>query len=408
MAGRNARWRVTDLPTTKVGVERVFTYFIAGVRLGTVAQMVPAVRVGLASSPNDAAYLACWLAAACVSVAVSVATLIRQRPLGAVASAADFALACALLVLAPQVLVAGERFGTWVAYQPGYALSVILTASGVRSLVLWAGSLLGVVICYLVYLGDAGAGMATTAIGNELTYVVYAVVARMLFNYIRRIAHDADSSRALVAELARVEEERRARVLMHNGVAVMQLLASSSPGEPRSGLADLAEVEVQRMRAYLRGRPSPAYEADGGGQVTLAPLVERMCDRFADLHADTLLDLGATVRLPTEDAEAVENALESLLLNVRAHARAHNVVVHLDEDPHGRWALTVSDDGVGYEPASVAPGVGLRDVVIGELQSRGLDVAIASAPGEGTTVTISGSRSQPDRGDGGDRLAGAR
>src|SRR5512139_1171502 len=105
MAGRNARWRVTDLPTTKVGVERVFTYFIAGVRLGTIAQMVPAVRVGLASSPHDAAYLACWLAAACASVAVAVASLIRRRPLGAAASTADFALACALLVLASQVLV---------------------------------------------------------------------------------------------------------------------------------------------------------------------------------------------------------------------------------------------------------------------------------------------------------------
>lgn len=411
MAGRNALWRVTDLPTTKVGVERVFTYFIAGVRLGTVAQMVPAVQVGLASSPRDSAYLACWLAAAGASVLVTVVTLIRRRPLGAAASTADFALACTLLVLAPHVLAPGERFGTWVAYQPGYALSVVITASGVRSLVLWAGGLVSVVVCYLVYLGDNGAGMTTTAMGNELTYVVYAVVARMLFNYIRRIAHDADASRALVAELARGEEERRARVLMHNGVAVMQLLANSTPGGPRSGLADLAEVEVQRMRAYLRGRSTATEEderVDGGGQVTLAPLVERMCDRFADLHADTLLDLGASVRLPAGDAEAVESALESLLLNVRAHAQAHNVVIHLDEDSPGRWALTVSDDGVGYDADAVAPGVGLRDVVIGELQHRGLDVAIASAPGEGTTVTISGSCPPSDQGEGHDRLADAR
>ncbi|NUR73847.1 MAG: ATP-binding protein [Hamadaea sp.] len=333
------------------------------------------------------------MAAAGASVAVTVVCLIHRRPLGAAASTADFALACALLLLAPMVLVPGERFGTWVAFQAAYALSVILTASGVRSILLWAGGMLSVIVCYLVFIGHTGTHMTTTAIGNELTYVVYAVVARMLFNYIRRIAQDADASRALAAELARREEERRARVLMHNGVAVMQMLAHSGSDASRSGLVGLAEVEVQRMRAYLRGRTTssePESGAPGAGDdpIALAPMVERTCDRFADLHLDALLDLGAAVRLPRADAEAVERALESLLLNVRAHARAENVVVHLDEDATGAWALTVSDDGVGYDPESVPPGVGLRDVVIGELNRRGLDVTIASAEGEGTTVTI--------------------
>jgi signal transduction histidine kinase len=51
--------------------------------------------------------------------------------------------------------------------------------------------------------------------------------------------------------------------------------------------------------------------------------------------------------------------------------------------------LTVRDDGIGFDPASVTAGIGLRVVVVGELRLLGLDVDIDSAAGEGTTVTIS-------------------
>ncbi|SCG62314.1 sensor histidine kinase [Micromonospora halophytica] len=408
MNGWSRLSRVAELRTTRAGVERTFSYLIAGVRLGTVAQMIPAVNTGVATSPHASGYLACWIAAAVASVAVSVATLVRRRPLGAAAAAVDFALACTLLVLGPLVLEAGERFGTWVAYQPGYALSIIITASGVRSVALWGGGLLGVSASYLVYLGgELGGDMTSSAIGNILTYVVYALVARMLFGYIRRIAHDADASRARAAELARREEERRAQVMMHNGVAVMRLLTEPEGGLPRSRLIDLAEVELRRMRTYLRGRvPGGDESATAGGDgsgpsVALAAMIERACDRFADLSIDTLLDLGADLRLPAAQAEALERAFESLLLNVRVHARAAEVVVHLDQAEDRSWTLTVRDDGVGFDPGSVQAGVGLREVVVGELRRRGLDVRIESAVGEGTTVTIaSGPEAAAGRVDG--------
>ncbi|CAM3338474.1 sensor histidine kinase [Kibdelosporangium persicum] len=398
MRGRNGRWRVADLPTTEAGVERAFSYFIAGVRLGTIAQMIPAVHIGIATSPDEAVYLACWAAAAFAAVTVSAVTLARRRPLGAASSAADFALACVLLVLGPQVLAPGERLGTWVAFQPAYVLSVILTASGVRSRILWAGGLLGIVVCYLVYLsGEVDGDMTSTAIGNVLTFVVYALVARMFFGYTRRIAHDADASRAHAAELARREEERRAQVMMHNGVAIMRLLTEPGTDAARSQLIDQAEVELRRMRSYLRGRAPDEDRAAAHASarsVVLAAMIKRVCDRFADLNVDALLDLGADLKLPAAQAEALERALESLLLNVRMHARADAVVVHLDQGAAGSWTLTVRDDGVGFDPASVTTGVGLREVVVGELRLRGLDVEIESAVGEGTTVTISSGPAQ--------------
>ncbi|MFC0096752.1 sensor histidine kinase [Micromonospora marina] len=330
------------------------------------------------------------------SLGVSTATLVQRRPLGSAVATADFALACVLLLVGPLVLVPEERLGTWIGFQPAYALSIVITASGVRSLALWAGGLLGVIACYVIYLGDrVYEAMASTTAGNILTYVVYALVCRMFFGYTRRIARDADASRALAAELARREEERRAQVVLHNGVALMRLLTEPTTGALRARLIDQAEVELRRMRSYLNGRPGP--DDATGGRVTLGPLVERVCYRFADLRVDTLLDLGAETELPPDQAEALERALESLLLNIRTHSRAREVVLHADRDEAGAWTLTLRDDGVGFDPSSAPLGVGLRQVVVGELRRLGLHVEIESVVGEGTTVMISSPRQKQDR-----------
>ncbi|MFD0202896.1 MULTISPECIES: sensor histidine kinase [Saccharothrix] len=312
-------------------------------------------------------------------------TVVRRRPLGPLGAAADFGLACLLLAVAPLVLAEGERLGTWVAFQSAYALSVVMTASGVRSLALAVVGLLGVIGCYFLFLGEDFDGHASTAVGNVITFIVYTAIPRLFVNYTRRVARDADASRARAAELARREEERRAQLMMHNGVAVMRLLTEPGTDEERARLIDLAEVELRRMRSYLRGREPDTADAP---EAVLTALVRQVCDRFTDLPVDALLDLGVGVRLPAAQAEAVERALESLLLNVRAHARAEQVVVHLDQGPDG-WTLTVSDDGVGFDPATRAVGVGLREVVVGELRRQGCDVEIESAVGDGTTVTIS-------------------
>ncbi|MFC7623950.1 sensor histidine kinase [Microlunatus sp. GCM10028923] len=377
------------MPTTRAGIERAFSYFIAGIRLGTVAQMVPSVHLGVTTSPNGTGYLICWLAAAGAAVTVSVLTLVRRRPLGTVGAVIDFALACGQLLLGPLVLAPGDRLGSWVTYQSANALSVIYTASGVRQRSVWVGGLLGVIGCYVVYLGRELAGDQTfNALGNILTFVVYALIARMFFGFTRRIAADADASRARAAELARREEERRAQLTMHNGVALMRLLTEPGSDDTRRRLIDQAEVELRRMRAYLRGRAGPDREAGTGATVGLGSMITTVCDRYADLNVDALLDLGAGLELPADQAEALERALDSLLLNVRRHARADSVVVHLDRGTEENWRLTVRDDGVGFDPEQVATGVGLREVVLGELRRRGLEVMINSAVGEGTTVTI--------------------
>jgi signal transduction histidine kinase len=176
---------------------------------------------------------------------------------------------------------------------------------------------------------------------------------------------------------------------MHNGAAVLRLLTEPDlPAGVRAALVDQGLAELHQMRAYLH---PPSAEADvaADGTIPLVDLLERTCARFTDLRIERNTGLGADVVVAEEDARAIARAVDSALLNVREHAHADLVVLHLGRTGD-TWTLTIHDDGTGFDPRTVTFGVGLREVVTGELGRHGLGVVIDSAPGEGTTVSVSG------------------
>lgn len=90
-------------------------------------------------------------------------------------------------------------------------------------------------------------------------------------------------------------------------------------------------------------------------------------------------------------AAAIESALyrmtQELVTNVVRHAQAMTLSVHLDVGT-GHWALTVQDDGIGFNPrAESISGMGIRGVRE-RAEILGGRVDVSSAPGAGTTVTV--------------------
>jgi signal transduction histidine kinase len=84
----------------------------------------------------------------------------------------------------------------------------------------------------------------------------------------------------------------------------------------------------------------------------------------------------------------VYRAIREALSNVRRHARATTVLVRLTARPGGGAALTIRDDGVGFDPATIpADHVGLR-LLTDLATSVGGSLAIESAPGRGTTLRM--------------------
>jgi signal transduction histidine kinase len=86
---------------------------------------------------------------------------------------------------------------------------------------------------------------------------------------------------------------------------------------------------------------------------------------------------------------AVESALYFACLeamtNAIKHARAASVVVELFEPEAGQVGFAITDDGIGFEPASALGGTGLAGIGdrLGVLDGA---MAVESAPGSGTTV----------------------
>ena len=389
------RWWLPDgvLPTTSAGALGAVVLALVGMRIGTLIQMAPSVVAGTRRSPIPWLYLSSWLVAAATSVAVCVVLLRRRRPMGQLGTAIDVLLAVALFIIGRYTITVDDRQGTWIGFVQGYGLNVLLTACIVQGTLFWLACLTTVVVAAIAYVAPTfHTSLAGTTVGNLLTYFVLAIVARVAVLYLLRIAEDADAARAQVAELARREEARRAQLAFHNGTALMRLLADPSiDADVQAGLRTQAEQEARRMRAYLRGDPLPVA-ADSEGYVALASTVAAAAQPFTDLPITLALDLGRDVRVRPVAARAIERAVTSILLNVRAHAGASAVVVHLDSDADDAWVLSIHDDGVGFDTDTTELGVGMREVVHGELARRDVDVLIESTPGVGTMVTLSRSR----------------
>jgi signal transduction histidine kinase len=388
------------VPTTAAGAERAFSLLIVGGRFGTVIQMAPSLPQGMSESPTRLGYLLVWLLAAGTATVVSVVVWRTGRPLSPRGYAADAAICTLLLVLGLVVVPEPIRLGTWVGFQAAYALSVVCSGAAVRSSRVWLAALVAIVCADIAYLlPTLSSDTAATLLGNVLTLVVLAGVGRWVALYIRRIAEDGDRARAQALELGRREEERRARLAIHNGAAVIRMLGDPALDDhARFMLQEEAQREARRMRSYLQGRDhagSLPSAADGTpGPVPLPHAVSRVCDRFGDLPLHATLDLADSVVLDAAAAEALDHALASVLLNVRDHSRAETVVIYADApdelagDAGDAWVLTVHDDGVGFTADPGTFGVGLREVVINQLRPHGMDVEVSSTPGLGTTVTI--------------------
>lgn len=100
-------------------------------------------------------------------------------------------------------------------------------------------------------------------------------------------------------------------------------------------------------------------------------------------------DAGTGVPLPAESQLQVLHILQEALSNVRKHSGASRVGLSLHRDASYRFAVT--DDGRGFDAASAGDAgnthIGLR--IMRERAERiGAVVAVRSAPGAGTTVTL--------------------
>ncbi|WP_225846381.1 sensor histidine kinase [Streptomyces sp. HPF1205] len=358
-------------------------------RIGTLLDILPAAPHGLARASDSGLDAALMGVALVETVALCTVAVRRRRYPAGWWAWLDVGVAMAVLLCEPWYLHPEDWAGTWTAWGGALSVNAVFGAAiGFPARWQTAVATCGVATAYAfpsVVLSHAHASIAAS---NLVSYAVFAVAARSSATFVRRLARDADLSREHAAIAARQAERDRHRLLLHDHGTILRLL--SEPGlEPAlvEALRRQAAAGALRVRSFL-AQPDGAT---AGAPGTLAALVRRAGESFSDLPIDYAVDLATDVMIPPAVADALQEALATVLHNVRTYAAASHVVVHADAPPGlGCWEVSVRDDGHGFDQSRRPLGFGLRVQVSRALAEVGVESQIRSAVGAGTVVLLRG------------------
>ncbi|MBV8927546.1 MAG: ATP-binding protein, partial [Mycobacteriaceae bacterium] len=213
---------------------------------------------------------------------------------------------------------------------------------------------------------------------------------------LRRAAAEIDRARAVrVADevrrnvtTARANYDREQLALLHDTAASTLLLVEQQTPVPPSQLAALARRDLKLLRRH----PWDSLSR----RVDLVAAVRGCAD-----HARTPVQFTGrpTVWIDGSTAKVVTAAVREALTNADRHAGATSIVISTQLE-----AITVSDNGVGFgmggtpggtsaeASAGTSGGRGIAESIIGRMHRIGGTADVASAPGRGTTVTLSWKR----------------
>jgi signal transduction histidine kinase len=200
-------------------------------------------------------------------------------------------------------------------------------------------------------------------------------------------------------ELSIVEERNRLARELHDSVSQKLfglVLGAESAGtlldrDPEAAAGEVARIGelAQEALGELRGlifELRPASLEDEGLAATLrkqVDMLERVHGRSIELRI-----AGAAHCAPENESEVLRVAQEALN-NALRHAEAERIELRM-EARDGRLIVTVADDGIGFDPED--RGLRARRLGLTSMEERaralGGNLAVVSAPGEGTTVTL--------------------
>jgi signal transduction histidine kinase len=222
------------------------------------------------------------------------------------------------------------------------------------------------------------------AVGTLAVVACTSWAARLIRMGARRADANADVlSRRMAAQdaaLAAEEAERRAANAVHDDVlSVLRAVIMADRQVPWN----LVVVKARRAQdALVRQLPR-----GGSGVADLGSALRLAVQSVAELNVRC--DLDGDLDVPVPAVEALSAAAGEALRNVAVHAGVHSAMVTARGSRAGGVTVTVSDDGIGFDPARVGPAsTGLRNSVQARLSDVGGRAEIISTPGHGTSVVL--------------------
>ena len=379
------------------------TPVFVGLRVGLhvlIAALLVLVLVRLPALPPPAAVAGLVLVAVFAAVYVSSAFVrrvpeARRRPVATVWVTVLALVWVGLVLLVPEAAyLAFPLFFLLLHLLPhrlGPVAVVVVTAIAILALGLHQGFSAGAVIGPVIGAGVAILlGLGYRALAQEAAERE-ALLAELLST--RDRLAETEREQGALAERARLAREIHDTVAQ--GLSSIQLLLHAAeradpdrPGIEHVRLArETAAESLAETRAFIRELTPPALDAGLGealrrlGEAQSTPGGLRV-----EVETPPSLDL------PMDLQTALLRIAQGAVANVRQHAGAHraSLTVRVDRD---ETVLVVADDGVGFDPQTVAAGpggadsFGLRAIAERVAQLDGT-LDIDSAPGRGTRLTV--------------------
>ncbi len=236
--------------------------------------------------------------------------------------------------------------------------------------------LLGAARAAAVVIGGSPAGQGGRAylavVSTAIEWIAFGAAAAVVIRLLRSAER----------QLAEADVRERIAQDLHDGV--LQTLTMIERRSPSAEVARLARDQERELRSYLFG--------DHEHQDRLGAVLRAAAARFErswpeSVTTVTVSDDVADLEGPV--VEAVSGAVTEALTNAAKHGAARRVVLFADLDEStGGLFVTVKDDGIGFDPAQVVEGVGMRQSIRARATKVGGETVFASVPGEGAEVRI--------------------
>ncbi|MFN3866638.1 MAG: ATP-binding protein [Demequina sp.] len=239
---------------------------------------------------------------------------------------------------------------------------------------------------------QASSGSVRDAVLNGLGAVLFCSIVAGTAMAIARAADLQDEAAERARVQASIDARRRTRerelsridAIVHDDIMSV-LVTASRPDAP-------AALAFQAQRALEAVRQIASPDRDAPTEYTPSEVVALL--RATAGEAVDGLDLDYELRggapVPGTAVAALAEALGEALRNARRHAGEHATIHAMAVVDENAVAVTVEDDGEGFDPQAVpAARLGIRVSIVDRMAAvDGGAAAVASRPGRGTSVTL--------------------
>ncbi|MCY0932506.1 ATP-binding protein [Streptomyces sp. H27-H1] len=245
-------------------------------------------------------------------------------------------------------------------------------------------------VTHLVGYRMTGAGMAV--VGGHLNAVLSsAVMAWVFWWYLRKQGSllDAATEQAMTAEAERARYAERIahhRALHDTVLATLTTIAGGGIDANTPQVRGRCAREAAYLRRLIQQNADSEPSPETGTALVGAALEE-------SVRSAESLDLVVTAQycglptVPTAVATALAAAVTEAFNNVLRHAGTGHAYLTATGDD-GQLVVTVVDRGVGFDPARVGDGLGLRHSVHARMRTVGGVAEVDSAPGDGARIEL--------------------